>query len=109
MKIFTWKITATPRRREGPLRRRGSPRRKGLPRSRLLRLGEPGDSGGGYSGPPRQSVAHLGESLRLGRGRLHLGILVMVQGLCLRPVSSQSHGPLCDYHGLLRGPLCDLF
>ena len=103
MKIFTLKISATPWRREGPPMRRGPPRR------RLLRLGEPVDSRGGHSGSPRRSVAHLGEPLRLGEGRLYLGVPVMVRSLCLRPISGQSRGLVCDYCGLLRGALCDLF
>ena len=91
MKIFIWKIAATPRRRKGP------------PKRRLLLLGELGDNGGGHSSPPRRSIAHLGGC------RLLLGIPAMVQGLCLRPVSGRSRGLVCDYCGLLRGPLCDLF
>ena len=55
------------------------------------------------------SVAHLGEPLRLGGGRLHIGVPAMVHGLCLWPVLGQSRGPICDYWGLLRGPLCGLF
>ena len=58
---------------------------------------------------PRYGVTRLGEPLRLGRGKLHLGVPVIVQGLCLWHVLGQSHGPVCDYCGLVRGPLCDLF
>ena len=64
MKIFIRKIGATPRRREGPLRHRGPPRH------RHLLLDEPGDSEDRHSGSPRRSVAHLGEPLCRGRGRL---------------------------------------
>ena len=53
--IFTQKISATPRGREGPLRC------KGLPRRRQLRLSEPEDNGG-LSGLPRGGVARLGET-----------------------------------------------
>ena len=102
--IFTWKIVATPRRREGP------------PRRGQLCLGEPGDSEGGHSGSPKRSVARLGEPLRLGGGKLHLGGgklhiggPTMVRGLCLRFVSGRSRGLICDYNGLLQGPLCDMF
>ena len=76
MKIFTWKIAATPRRRKGPPRSRGPLRR------RQLRLDELGDSGGGHSSLPRRSVARLGEPLYLGRGGLSLGVPTMVRGLC---------------------------
>ena len=34
---------------------------------------------------------------------------MIVQGLCLWHVLGQSSGPVCDYCGLLQGPLCDLF
>ena len=61
MKIFTWKIGATPRHGEGP------------PKRRQLRLGELEDSGGGLFGPPRRGVAHLGKPLRIGGGKLRLG------------------------------------
>ena len=77
MKIFTRKIVSTPMRREGQLRRRGPPR------SGHARLVELGDSGGGLSGSPRRDVACLGKPLRLGGGRLRLGVPVTIQGLCL--------------------------
>ena len=49
MKIFTRKIGAMPRRREGP------PRRKGLPKLGHVGLGEPGDKTWGLSGPLRRA------------------------------------------------------
>ena len=47
MKIFTRKIVATPRSREG------SPRCRSSPKSGQLGLGEPEDSEGGLSSPPK--------------------------------------------------------
>ena len=66
-------------------------------------------------GPPRRGHARLGEPrtkhgdflVYLRRGRLCLGVLAMVRGLCLWHVSGRSRGSVCDYCGLLRGPLCD--
>ena len=52
-------------------------------------------------GLPRRGVA------RLGRGRLRLGVLAMVRGLGLWPVSGGFRVPVCDCCDLLRGPLCD--
>ena len=101
MKIFTRKIGAIPRYREG------LPRRRGSPRHGQLRLSEPEDKAWGLSSPPRRGVTRLGEPLRLGGGRLRLGVRAMVQGLCLWHVSGRSHGLVCDCCGLLRGPLCD--
>ena len=72
MKIFKRKIGATLRRKECP------PRRRGLPRRGHARLGEPGDNEEGLSGLPRRGVALLGEPLRLGGGRLCLGVSVTV-------------------------------
>ena len=46
---------------------------KGSPKLRHVHLSEPKDSECGFSGPPRQGVARLGEQLRLGKGRLRLG------------------------------------
>ena len=109
MKIFTRKIDATPRCREGLLRRRGPPRRRGPSRHRQLCLGEPGDKYCGRSGPLRRGVARLVEPICLGGGRLYLNVPTMVRSLCLWPVSGWSRGLVCDYFGLLRGPLCDLF
>ena len=51
----------------------------------------------------------LGKPLRLGEDRLCLGELTIVRGLCLQPVWGRSRGLVCDWCGLLRGPLYDLF
>ena len=56
-----------------PRRKGSSPKRKGPPRGGDVCLGEPEDGFCGVSGPPRRSFASLGEPLRLGEGRLHLG------------------------------------
>ena len=76
-------------------------------RLRHARLSEPGDIDDEHSSPPRWSVAHLGEPIRLDEGRLPLGGPTMVQGLCLWPVLGRSCGPICDCYGLLWGQLCD--
>ena len=90
MKIFTQNISVMPRRREGS------------PRCGQLCLGKPEDNEDINSGPPKRCVANLGEPLRL-------GVLAIVQGLCSWPFSGRSYGPVWDYCGLLRGPLCDWF
>ena len=51
-----------------------------------MNLGELGEKGDGLSGPPMRGVAHLGEPLRLGEGRLCLGEPATVRGLCLGSV-----------------------
>ena len=78
MKIFTRKITAMPRRREGPPRRKGPLRCKGPLKRGHAHLSEPEDNEGGLSSPPRRGIARLGEPLYLGRGRLCLGVLVTI-------------------------------
>ena len=98
MKIFTRKIGALPRRREG------SPRSRGPLRRGHAHLGEDR-----LSGSPRRGVARLSEPLRLDEGKLRLSMPAGVRGLCLWPISGRSHGSVCDCCGLLRGPLCDLF
>ena len=50
-------MAATPRQREG------SPRRKGLLRRVHALLGEPGDSGGELSSPPRREPGNNGGGL----------------------------------------------
>ena len=55
-----------------------------------------------------RGFARLGEPLRLGEGGLCLGVSACVRGLCLWLVWGGSRGPVCDYCGLLRGPLCHL-
>ena len=69
-----------------------------------LCLGKPGYSEDRHSGPPKRSVARLGEPLSLGGGRLCLGVLAMVRGLCLWPVLGRSRGLVHHYCGLLQGP-----
>ena len=101
MKIFTRKIGAMPRHREG------SPRSRGPLRHGHTRLGEPRDSEDGLSGSPRRGVARLSEPLRLGGGKL--SVPAGVQVLCLWPILGRSRGSVCDCCGLLQGPLCDLF
>ena len=103
MWIFPWKVDSSPRRREG------SPRQMGPPRLGHACLGKPEGSEDGLFGPPRQGVAFLGKPLCLGKAMLHLGELAAVQGLCLGPIWSRSHGLVFYCCGMLRGPLCDLF
>ena len=54
-------------------------------------------------------MVRLSKPLCLGRGKLRLGVLGTVRGLCFRTVPGRSRGPICYYRGLLWGPLCDMF
>ena len=86
LKIFTRKIGATPRHREGP------PRRRGLSRRGQLHLGKPRDSEDGHYSLPRQRQATSRRTCD-GPG----------------PILGRSRGQVCYYCGLFWGPLCDLF